>query len=705
MNFLRLSSFLDPEDIDLDLVLSAHELLPPHLRSIAGKPLAIERAVGALIRTGLATRIDDQHVRIHRLVAEVTRLHLTPDGSTNGEDARTWALRAAAVVNHLFPQAPQDPANWQRCAYLAAHASTAVEHAEYYNALEAEAEALLARLSAYLQSQVVGNLDVFTTSPAVDDRRDQLRSRVRSAYGEQIRRIAPSQLVAREQELTELADFCTRPGDRSYFWLQAPAWSGKSALLAWFVQFPPPSVDVVAFFITGRLAGQSDRIGFTTEVLDQLTDLLTEPIPTSLPEAALEGFLLDMLARAARQCEQRGRRLVLVVDGLDEDRGVTTGPHAHSIAGLLPADPPDGMRVIVAGRPNPPVPDDVPDWHPLRDSVIIQPLTASPHARDVGRLGRAELQRLLGGSSAERDVLGLLTAAMGGLSGLDLQELSGIPLWEIEEILHTTAGRTFARRPSRWDPATRPEVYLLGHEELQAAAISYLADSLAGYRDRLHAWAEAYRAQSWPPDTPEYLLSGYYQLLEELRDLPRMTVCALDAARHDRMLDMTGGDAAALIEVRAALDAIAVQEEPDLANALALARHRDRLADRNAHIPVRLPTVWVTLGQLIRAQALAISITDPVSQARALAQVAGALAEAGQYQQAEAAARSITDPVSQATALAQVAKALARAGETRFASRVAAATCVVGEWATAAGPVLLLMPTAFTILDRMLEEQ
>ena len=72
-----------------------------------------------------------------------------------------------------------------------------------------------------------------------------------------------------------------------------------------------------------------------------------------------------MLAQTAEQCQ----RLVLVVDGLDEDGGVTTGPDAYSIAALLPTrGPPDGLRVIVAGRPDPPVPADVPDNHPLRGS-------------------------------------------------------------------------------------------------------------------------------------------------------------------------------------------------------------------------------------------------------------------------------------------------------------------------------------------------
>ena len=96
----------------------------------------------------------------------------------------------------------------------------------------------------------------------------------------------------------------------------------------------------------------------------------------------------------------------MLVDCLDEDRSTISGPGAHSIAGLLPANPPAGMRVIVAGRPNPPIPDDVPDWHPLRDPGIVRRLTASPHAQDLRRLGQSELKRLLKGSPVEQALLG-----------------------------------------------------------------------------------------------------------------------------------------------------------------------------------------------------------------------------------------------------------------------------------------------------------
>ena len=182
-------------------------------------------------------------------------------------------------------------------------------------------------------------------------------------------------------------------------------------------------------------------------------------------------------------------------------------------------------------------------------------------------------------------------------------------------------------------------MYLLGHEELQATARAYLGDQrLAGYQDRLHAWAEEYRNRRWPVGTPEYLLRGYFQMLTATGDTARLVACATDAARHERMLDITGGDAVALNEVTITLDLLAAQDDPDLTAALRLARHRDYLAHRNTNIPVRLPAVWATLGQHIRAEALAVSITEPDKQARALAAVAGVLAEAGQHEQAAAMA-------------------------------------------------------------------
>ena len=128
--------------------------------------------------------------------------------------------------------------------------------------------------------------------------------------------------------------------------------------------------------------------------------------------------------------------------------------------------------------------------------------------------------------------------------------MTGIAAYEIEEILRTVAGRSFTRMARYWQPSAAQPVYVLGHEELQAAAATTLGPTrLERYRERLDLWAQDYSAQGWPTSTPEYLLRGYFRLLLDTADVPRLTGCATDRARHDRMLEITGGDAVALSEI------------------------------------------------------------------------------------------------------------------------------------------------------------
>ena len=70
-----------------------------------------------------------------------------------------------------------------------------------------------------------------------------------------------------------------------------------------------------------------------------------------------------------------------------------------------------------------------------------------------------------------------------------------------------------------------------------------------------------------------------------------MTVLATDRARQDRMLDISGGDAAALAEITTAEEFICRQDHPDLTAALNLAMAYDRLTRRNSNIPAKLPAV------------------------------------------------------------------------------------------------------------------
>jgi hypothetical protein len=104
-----------------------------------------------------------------------------------------------------------------------------------------------------------------------------------------------------------------------------------------------------------------------------------------------------------------GRRLLLVVNGHDED----TGGDRPSIASLLPADPPEG--VLVVSRPHPGLPDDVPGGHPLRTVVPVE-LSSSPHAAYVELLAKTRTDPGAARPTFQRHVVGLITASGGGLT-------------------------------------------------------------------------------------------------------------------------------------------------------------------------------------------------------------------------------------------------------------------------------------------------
>ena len=311
-------------------------------------------------------------------------------------------------------------------------------------------------------------------------------------YLAQVRRIAPPESAGRDAELAELATFCLEPDREPYAWWRAGP-GGKSASSSTFVLRPPPEVAervrFVSFFITTRLAAQDTRQAFTEVLLGQLAALTGQELPAVLPDAIREGYLLDLLYQAAYTSQQAGERLVLVVDGLDEDRSVTTGPDAHSIAGLLPPDRGQGCGLSSRVGPTrrspttcPTSPAARPGHHPAPVRLPVCPGRAAVGAPGIAA---AAAGHRVGARRAR-----IADLARGGLSAADLAELAEIPLWETESILQTAVGRTFARRPARWAAGQggRRSTCLV-MKKLQAAAAGYLDGRLAGYRGRLHTWA------------------------------------------------------------------------------------------------------------------------------------------------------------------------------------------------------------------------
>ncbi|TDB76747.1 helix-turn-helix domain-containing protein [Micromonospora sp. KC723] len=443
-------------------------------------------------------------------------------------------------------------------------------------------------------------------------------------YLEQVERIVPPKLLDRAEELRELAEFCQGAGVADYTWWQAPAWSGKTSLMAWFVLHPPAGVRILSFFVTARLAGQNTRAAFVEVVTEQLAVILNEPALRDLPEATREPHLLRMLDEAARRCKDR---LVLLVDGLDEERR----DDGHSIAALLPIRPKSGLRVVVAGRGHPPIPGDVPAHHPLRDPTIIRPLPAVTAATAVKEEAERDLMRILRGPDAGRRILGLVTAAGGGLTTEDLVDLTRLDPWVVDD--HLTSGRVYQR--------SYRGAYQLAHEELVTQATRFLGvRNLDEHRGCLFEWASRYRDAGWPADTPEYLLHEYVPMLDAIRDLDTMVALTTDSTRYDRMLKATGGDATALRDVASALRLAVERSDPGAACLLRL--HQQRLIGRNVHVPVGLPALWAAVGQLDRAVALADSLRDDVRRT-ARVEIGAALVRAGDLAGAEAWAATHDD--------------------------------------------------------------
>jgi len=84
------------------------------------------------------------------------------------------------------------------------------------------------------------------------------------------------------------------------------------------------------------------------------------------------------------------------------------------------------------------------------------------HARDVERRARHELTQLLAGSQLQRDVLGQITAAGGGLTLDDLEELTEQPPYEIEGLLGGLFGRSVGSRIGATSAGYRDERVIRG---------------------------------------------------------------------------------------------------------------------------------------------------------------------------------------------------------------------------------------------------
>ncbi|WP_163511629.1 trypsin-like peptidase domain-containing protein [Fodinicola acaciae] len=507
------------------------------------------------------------------------------------------------------------------------------------------------RLAAARLDRAAGDWDLFALPAELPDASPlSAAEAVVAAHRAVIADIAPAELVGRETELAELAAFAA--GDRPYAWWQAGPWAGKSALLSWFALHPPAGVDVVSFFVSGRLAEQSDSDAFLAAMIEQLAALAGEDPQAALGVRQRQGQFLRLLAAAGERCTAVGRRLLVVVDGLDEDASADR----DRIVSLLPRHPPPAVRLLIASRPAP-----MPADHPL-PAVAVRQLTPSAYGRGEQVAAQHELTDRLHGEPAERELLGLITACGGGLTQPDLVELTGQPADAVDSLLTGHFQRTIGSAV-----VTGERAYAFAHDTLREISQQQQGETVEAYRERLHAWAAGYRGRGWPADTPTYLLRGYPRLLAATGDLARQIALATDHARHERLLAVTGGDFEALSEVSAAVEAVSSSADPDLTALLRLAYARYRLEQRNRDVPAGLPVLHAALGAPDRAVALASSIAAADRRTDALCQLAmhhDDKAMVGRLlDMAAKSAEECTEPAARATAYATMASAYVWCGQ------------------------------------------
>lgn len=488
-----------------------------------------------------------------------------------------------------------------------------------------------------------------------------------------LRDLAPGLLTGRDQELADLVRFCS--GDEPYQWWRGRPWAGKTALAAWFALNPPAGVSIASFFATGQLPGQADSDAFTDAMIEQLAALAGQPIPDVAKPQARDGERRRLLELAAARVGDKQERLLLLVDGLDEDQGAKPASGMRSIASLLPERPPKGVRVLVTSRTSLGIPADVADKHPLRTCGTRQ-LRAFAQAGQARMAAERELLEQLHADQLQADLVAFITASGGGLTPAELAELSGRPVYLLRARLDSTLGRSFAAR-SVAGAGRDDRVYLFAHKTLRAVAERQLSQDLGSFRERLHEWAGTYRSLGWPPRTPQYLLRPYGRFLIGANDARRLAICATDAARHDRIFQSTGTDAAALAEISASRQQLRRQSVPDLTTLALLSLQEGRLADRNEAMPVGLPKVLGLLGRARRGEEIARSIPDPKRRAHALLELASGMAQTDQktaIRLADAAAdalRAEPDPEERVRAITGPIDGLS-ATDLRLARRMAA---------------------------------
>lgn len=341
--------------------------------------------------------------------------------------------------------------------------------------------------------------------PARRVRLPEQSGRRRRPYIATVTEQAPDRLVGREEELASLAAFAI--GEDGYRWIVAGSWHGKTALLAQFVRACPANVDVVAYFLRSPSADADSGL-FLQKVNEQLAFLLDEDPPQ---RGDASGTFKELWAAATERVQREDRHLLLVVDGLSDDRSQSLG--LPSLTQELPRHAGGHSHVLVSSRVKW-LASDVPFDHPLWNLDPVK-LDRSRLAARVEQRLRHELDQVLERRDAlSIELLELLGAAHGPLS---IDDLTAIVRME-HPVERRRVERQMATDLSGLIEAQTEsglQRFAFAHPTLRETVETELgASELRTYRDRLHVWAQSLLQPGAPAAAvPRYLLDAYPALL------------------------------------------------------------------------------------------------------------------------------------------------------------------------------------------------
>ncbi|MFK4184317.1 hypothetical protein ACI2L4_09900, partial [Streptomyces sparsogenes] len=490
--------------------------------------------------------------------------------------------------------------------------------------------------------------------------------------------LTPPVLIDRDAELTALDEFAG--SDAQWLWIKGEAFAGKTALLASFALYPPDDVDVVACFLR-RTIGDNTAV-YALDVLNRqlaaLADQRGHPPSLNLSDRIYD--FGELLGHASDACVQRGRRLLVLIDGLDE-----YDPTPAKLHSWLPnaATLPREALLLVSSRSGSDV--HIPPDHPL--FTHARSIPASEAATEIQRAAHDELDHISKSpGSFVYPLACCLAAADGGLTAGELTVLvkrrgRDAEIGEVEAVLGSSLRRSLIRFCEPGEMGE--EVYAFAHDTLLTAARLICAADLAAYEDMLDRWAGEYAEHDFPHDTPRYLLRPYTrELSRRARDpattdahcrwvVDQLFMVAAHPARMLRLFERTGNPAVPSQEILVAQQTILetryrsnLDPEEILFRLAVLTLRRRPVTVIRPRIAARIAAVWASIGRINSCLDLAACIEDSAERAAALSEVARALAVAqreGQAasaaEQAQQAAANIDTPAERATALNEVARA------------------------------------------------